>query len=86
EAPDIESLKKFLIEKGHPLAEKIKEMEAAEAVEEAAEAAEAAPAVAGGVTVSGLPLVPGGTAAGGGIRITLKGAKVKIGKLTIKKL
>ncbi len=83
EAPDIESLKKFLIERGHPLAERIKEMEAAAAAEEKPPEAEAA--AAPGVTVTGLPVVSGTAAAGGGLKITLKGAKVKIGKLTIKK-
>ncbi|KYH36490.1 MAG: acetyl-CoA synthase subunit beta [Candidatus Hecatellales archaeon B24] len=82
EASDIESLKKFLVERGHPLAKKIEEMEAVKVEEE--KPAEAVPAAMPGVTVQGLPL-PAGGAGGGGMRITLKGAKVKIGQLIIKK-
>jgi acetyl-CoA decarbonylase/synthase complex subunit beta len=82
EASDIESLKKFLVERGHPLAKKIEEMEAVKVEEE--KPAEAAPAAMPGVTVQGLTL-PAGGAGGGGMRITLKGAKVKIGQLIIKK-
>ncbi len=72
----IDELKKFLIEKGHPLAEKIKSMEEAEKEEVTAEGAvptmEAAPSMA----------VP---AAMTPIRIVLKGARIKIGKIIIKK-
>lgn len=84
EVSTIEELKKFLIEKGHPLAEAIKAREAGEVKVEAAEAAEA-PA-APGISITGLPTIQGIPAgAGGGFRVTFKGAKVKVKKLIIKK-
>ncbi|RLF09781.1 MAG: acetyl-CoA decarbonylase/synthase complex subunit beta, partial [Thermoprotei archaeon] len=97
DARDIESLKKFLIERGHPLAARIKEMEAeAAAAAPPAEAAApvpeaAAPAAPAAVptapAVMPMPAAPGAITipAVGGLRIELKGAKIKIDKIVIKK-
>ena len=94
EARDIESLKKFLIERGHPLAVRIKEMEAeaaAPAVEAAAPAEAAAAPTSAAPTVT--PTVPTPTVtpgaitipAVGGLKIELRGAKIRIDKIIIKK-
>ncbi|MGP3667150.1 MAG: CO dehydrogenase/CO-methylating acetyl-CoA synthase complex subunit beta [Candidatus Bathyarchaeota archaeon] len=87
EVSSIEDLKKFLVEKGHPLAEIIKAKEAKEVKVEVAEVAEAvAPEIAPGISVTGLPTLGIPTAGvGGGFRVTFKGAKIKIDKLVIKK-
>ncbi|MEM4700439.1 MAG: CO dehydrogenase/CO-methylating acetyl-CoA synthase complex subunit beta [Candidatus Nezhaarchaeales archaeon] len=93
EATDIETLKKFLIERGHPLAAWIKqrEAEAAPKVEAAAPAPEAAPA-APVVAAPAAPLATPPPAAPaitipavGGLRIELRGARIKIDKIIIKK-
>lgn len=90
EAKDVESLKKFLLERGHPLALRIKEMEAAAAVieakpvEVAPPAPPAAPAVAAPV-VTPTPVPTVTIPAVGGLRIELKGAKIRIEKVVIKK-
>ena len=83
EATNVEELKKFLIEKGHPLAAKIKEMEAAAAPPPEVKPPEAVPA-APGVEITGVPVgaVP---AAGGGIKIILQGAKITVKKLIIRR-
>lgn len=91
EAKDIESLKKFLVERGHPLAARIKEMEAEAAavapppVEAAAPALPTATPTASSAATP--TLSPGAITipAAGGIRIELKGAKVSIGKIVIKR-
>ena len=84
EAKNVEELKKFLLEKEHPLAAKIREMEAAAAPPEE-KPAEVAPAVPAGVEITGIPVgaVP---AAGGGVRIILQGAKIHVEKLVIKRV
>jgi len=84
DATNIEELKKFLLEKSHPLAAKIREMEAAAAPPPEEKPPEAVPVAAPGVEVTGVPVgaVP---AAGGGIRIILQGAKISIKKLIIKR-
>lgn len=96
DARDIESLKKFLVERGHPLAVRIKEMEAAE-VAAAAPAEAAAPEAATPTAVPAqaaapMPFMPAPTAPGaitipavGGLRVELKGAKIRIDKIVIKK-
>lgn len=99
EARDIESLKKFLVERGHPLAVRIKEMEAEaaaptpEAAAPVPEAAPAAPSITP-VAVQTVPATPAmptmtpGTItipAVGGLRIELKGAKIRIDKIVIKR-
>ncbi|MEM2498037.1 MAG: CO dehydrogenase/CO-methylating acetyl-CoA synthase complex subunit beta [Candidatus Nezhaarchaeales archaeon] len=86
EASDVASLKKFLVEKGHPLAARIKELEAAaappaEKVEEVTPLAAVAPAVTPTVSAPGTLVVP----AGGGLKIVLKGAKIHIDKIVIKR-
>jgi acetyl-CoA decarbonylase/synthase complex subunit beta len=91
EAKTIEELEKFLIEKGHPLAEAIKkkkEEAEAVAVEEAKVAAEAVtPTAAPTAAVpTGVPVTAAEGVSiplGGGIKIILNGAKIRIGKLTI---
>lgn len=83
EAATIDALQKFLVEKGHPLAETIKEKLAVPAVE--APAAEMPAAQVSPVSSLGVSGVPVGASVGGGISITLKGAKVKIGKIIIKR-
>ena len=83
----IEELMEFLKAKGHPVVERWKEKEAekAEAKPVEAEAAAAAPEVVPqitgmtGVSVSGIPM------AAGGLRIILKGAKIRIDKVIIKR-
>ncbi len=77
---NVEELKKWLIEKGHPLAAKLREMEEAKAKEEAAAPAEAAaPEVA--APAAGIA-VPTATAP---IKIVLKGATIKIGKIVVRR-
>ncbi len=92
DATDIEELKKFLIERGHPLAEKIKEMEEKAKAEEAAAvevAPPAAPTAAPEVTpitapqIPTVPIQPAASAVP--FKIALKGVKIKINKLIIKK-
>ncbi|RLI31800.1 CO dehydrogenase/CO-methylating acetyl-CoA synthase complex subunit beta [Candidatus Bathyarchaeota archaeon] len=82
EVSSIEELKKFLVEKGHPLAEVIKAKEAEEAkVAEAAAAEAAPPTVTPTVPMEGVVAAP----SVGGIRISFSGAKIKVGKLVIVK-
>jgi len=79
---NIEELKEFLVDKGHPLAEKIKEVEAAAALE--AVPAEGLPAAS--PAASGMLTQQMSTAMGvGGFRVTIRGAKIKIGKIKLKK-
>ena len=91
DATDIESLKKFLIEKKHPVVETwTAEEEEEEKKEEAAPAA--APAE-GAAPPSGIPTVApmqmpsmtvsGGT--GGGLKIVLSNAKITVDKIIVKK-
>ena len=83
----IEELMEFLKAKGHPVVERWKEKEAEKAeakpveAEAAAAAPEAVPQITGmtGVSVSGIPM------AAGGLRIILKGAKIRIDKVIIKR-
>ncbi|RLI26416.1 CO dehydrogenase/CO-methylating acetyl-CoA synthase complex subunit beta [Candidatus Bathyarchaeota archaeon] len=83
----IEELIEFLKAKGHPVVERWKEKEAekveAKPVEAEAVAAapEAVPQITGmtGVSISGIPM------AAGGLRIILKGAKIRIDKVVIKR-
>ncbi|RLI24085.1 CO dehydrogenase/CO-methylating acetyl-CoA synthase complex subunit beta, partial [Candidatus Bathyarchaeota archaeon] len=87
DAKTIEELIEFLKAKGHPVVERWKEKEAEKAeakpveAEAAAAAPEAVPQIAGvtGVSVSGIPV------AAGGLRIILKGAKIRIDKVIIKR-
>jgi len=90
DAKTIDELKKFLMERGHPLGIKLKEMEAAVAPppEKPVEAVPAAPTAVSsvpGVEVTGIPVgaIP---TAGGGMRIILKGAKITVKKLIVKKV
>ena len=78
DATNIEELKKFLREKGHPVVERWKEMEEEEEEVERIEVAEMP------VTIEGVPLktIP---VAGGGFRIILKNVKIKAKKVIIKK-
>jgi acetyl-CoA decarbonylase/synthase complex subunit beta len=90
DATNIEELKKFLLEKNHPVAEKIREMEAAAAEEAAAEEAAAVPEqpTTIGIPQVSLPTalpVAGQAVPAGGIKIILKGAKIHINKVIIKK-
>ncbi|MEM0320492.1 MAG: hypothetical protein QXS67_03690, partial [Candidatus Nezhaarchaeales archaeon] len=82
EAKSIDELKKFLIERNHPLAAKIKEMEAAVAPPE--EKPPVAVPTAVGVEITGVPVSAVPTAAGG-VKIILQGAKITIKKLIIKR-
>lgn len=83
----IEELIEFLKAKGHPVVERWKEKEAEKAeakpveAEAVAAAPEAVPQITGmtGVSVSGIPM------AAGGLRIILKGAKIRIDKVVIKR-
>ena len=83
----IEELIEFLKAKGHPVVERWKEKEAEKAeakpveAEAVAAAPEAVPQITGmtGVSISGIPM------AAGGLRIILKGAKIRIDKVVIKR-
>jgi acetyl-CoA decarbonylase/synthase complex subunit beta len=79
DAVDLESLKKFLQEKGHPVVERWKEMEEEEVEEEIAEAETTQiaqiPAQVSGMTI---PL-------GGGMKIILENAKIHIDKVIIRR-
>ncbi|OYT30153.1 MAG: CO dehydrogenase/CO-methylating acetyl-CoA synthase complex subunit beta [Thermofilum sp. ex4484_82] len=79
DATNIEELKKFLKEKGHPVVERWKEEE--EVVEEVEEkpAIPEIPATIEGVPVTAIPL------AGGGFRIILKNVKIRAKRAIIKK-
>ncbi len=89
DAKTIDELKKFLVERGHPLGIKLKEIEAAAPPpEKPAEAVPAVPTAVPGVAgmeITGIPVgaVP---TAGGGVRIILKGAKITVKKLIIRKV
>ena len=79
---NVEELKQFLKERGHPVVETWKEIEEAAAppaVEEAAPPAEAAPAAVPAAV--GAPTI---TVGGAGIRLILKNAKIYAEKVIIK--
>ncbi len=71
EVSSVDELKKFLLEKNHPLAEKIKEMEAAEAEEKPEEEAVETEALPAGA------MIP--------IRIKLQGATIRIGRMVVRR-
>ena len=88
EAPDVNALKAFLQEKNHPVVANWAEEEAEEDEEEEEEGeAETAVAVspmmmpAGGFQMPAMPMMSGGT--GGGIKLTIKNAKITIGKMIV---
>ncbi|MCX8204651.1 MAG: CO dehydrogenase/CO-methylating acetyl-CoA synthase complex subunit beta [Candidatus Nezhaarchaeota archaeon] len=92
---NVEELKKFLVERGHPLAVWIKQKEA-EAVPKVEAVAAPAPAVAPtpGPVAPVAPVAPAITPAApgaitipvtGGLRIELRGARIKIDKIVIKR-
>ena len=85
EAAHINDLQKFLVEKDHPLAEAIKEKQASLTGEAEAQVAETPTAQAVPVNPSEVSGFPTGTSAGGGVSVTLKGAKIKIGKIILKR-
>lgn len=96
DATNVEELKKFLLEKNHPLAPKIRELEKAEEVEAEVVKAEEAPvqpqmpampqwmAQIPAQPVQ-MPMMPTQMPAQIGFKITLKGVKIKINKLIVKK-
>ncbi len=92
DASTIDELKKFLLEKEHPVAERIREMEkAAEAEAVVAAAAEAEQPATQALPQwpvqipMQVPAMPSPQSAVPPFRITLKGVKIKINKLIVKK-
>jgi len=86
DASDIESLKAFLQEKGHPVVATWAAAEEEEAEEEAEEeevAVAAAPMMmpAAGFQMPAMPMMSGGS--GGGIKLTFKNAKITIDRMII---
>ncbi|MDI9619502.1 MAG: CO dehydrogenase/CO-methylating acetyl-CoA synthase complex subunit beta [Candidatus Nezhaarchaeota archaeon] len=81
EVTNVEELKKFLVEKGHPLAAKLKEAAAPPPEEKP----EAVPAAAPTLEVTGVP-VGAMPVTGGGIKVILQGAKISIKKMVIKRV
>lgn len=92
DAPDLDSLRKFLTEKNHPILERweSEEEEAEESVQETAQVAGGqqqmfAPMPAMGMP-AGMPQIQfAPSSGGGGIKLILKNAKISIEKITIKK-
>ncbi|RLE71819.1 MAG: CO dehydrogenase/CO-methylating acetyl-CoA synthase complex subunit beta, partial [Thermoprotei archaeon] len=82
DATNIEELKKFLMEKGHPIVERWKEKAPEEKEEEVVEEREIPelPLTIEGVPVAGVPM------AGGGFKIILKNVKIKAKKAIIRRI
>ncbi|SES84387.1 acetyl-CoA decarbonylase/synthase beta subunit [Methanococcoides vulcani] len=87
DAPDLDSLRSFLTDKGHPIVERWEAEEEPEAEEEVQEEATfAAPAMMqAAMPMQGMPMMMPPSSGTGGVKIILKNAKVSIDKVIIQK-
>ncbi|HII00682.1 TPA: CO dehydrogenase/CO-methylating acetyl-CoA synthase complex subunit beta [Methanosarcinaceae archaeon] len=81
DAPDVDALKAFLVEKNHPVVANWAAEEEEEEEEEEAVAAAPMMMPAAGFQMPAMPMVSGGS--GGGIKLTFKNAKITIDKMII---